>query len=169
MKKKVNILFLAFIIGSCLLLIYITRVVDSRGISGGRSGDAPEIPNLEWAERKGIYLDVSYAVFFLIYIGGLAWYVKNFFNTQKATSMVPKPLSPTIKQKTPKKKSRRRRKGKRCPQCRKIIDCRRIVCRHCGYEFKPEPGLEPHADKINGENHTPPAEMSDERSQGDDS
>ncbi|GEM_PF-3485557 len=35
-----------------------------------------------------------------------------------------------------KKKSRgRKRMGKRCPQCQKMIYHRRTVCQHCGYEF----------------------------------
>jgi uncharacterized OB-fold protein len=33
------------------------------------------------------------------------------------------------------KKGGSRRKGKRCPQCQKLIDYRRAVCQHCGYKF----------------------------------
>ena len=34
------------------------------------------------------------------------------------------------------KKKSRRRKGKRCPSCKTVIDKKRKVCQHCGYEFK---------------------------------
>lgn len=38
-----------------------------------------------------------------------------------------------------KKGSSRKKRGKRCPECRNIISVHREVCQHCGYKFpKPE-------------------------------
>jgi uncharacterized OB-fold protein len=38
---------------------------------------------------------------------------------------------------------RKRKIGKRCPQCRNIIDYRRPVCQHCAYKF---PEVSEHAE-----------------------
>ncbi|MFO8058460.1 MAG: hypothetical protein R6V10_14315 [bacterium] len=40
-----------------------------------------------------------------------------------------------------------RHRGKRCPECRHIIDRRRTVCHHCGHEFKVDSDHEPHPDE----------------------
>jgi len=52
-----------------------------------------------------------------------------------------KELGIRIKEKREQRSAGRRRLGKRCPQCKNIIDYRRKVCQHCGYEFPyvPEP------------------------------
>ena len=45
---------------------------------------------------------------------------------------------------------RRQRSGKRCPQCRNLIDARRTVCQHCGHIFKTVPKPEAEAKPKNG-------------------
>jgi predicted amidophosphoribosyltransferase len=40
------------------------------------------------------------------------------------------------------KRKRRSRRGKRCPNCQNLIDAKREVCQHCGYEFPPQEKLE---------------------------
>ena len=53
------------------------------------------------------------------------------------------------------KDKQRRRSGKRCPECSKVIYHRRTVCQHCGYKFpsyKETPG-EP--DESPGKNSSP--------------
>jgi predicted amidophosphoribosyltransferase len=45
-----------------------------------------------------------------------------------------------LRQRKGRSKSKRRRRGKRCPECKNMIDYRREVCQHCGYRFPSESG-----------------------------
>lgn len=55
-------------------------------------------------------------------------------------------------QKAGKSKDRqRKRSGKRCPECSKIIYHRRTVCRHCGYKFPSYKETPDEAEQSSGE------------------
>ncbi len=78
--------------------------------------------------------NLVFAVLVAAYLMALAWYV-----IKVVTERDRQPERRRRSRKSaPAKSTSGRETGKRCPQCRTIINSKRTVCQHCGYEFQPE-------------------------------
>lgn len=99
-------------------------------------------------------MNAIYLVLGLAYLAAVGWYLINVFvssrSGSKSTSSSSSSTSSSSSSSSGSKKSHgHRREGKKCPQCQKIIDKRRTVCQHCGYEFSsPENGGEEHHEHL---------------------
>ena len=80
-----------------------------------------------------------YLVLGLAYIAAVGWYVINVFIAGKPAKKSGSGSGAS--------KGRKKRSGKKCPQCKKIIDARRMTCQHCGYEFSTQKSEESHPDE----------------------
>jgi len=89
---------------------------------------------------------IYYLIIFLLVAYGLliGWYLRAFFLSKKK----PAEEKSSSSSKHGHSKNRKRRAGKKCPDCKKVIDVRRTVCQHCGHKFEVPPGTEPHPEEI---------------------
>ena len=99
------------------------------------------------------YLDFFLGALFTIYLVGMGWYLLNTTkegrDKKAETPAKPKPSKEISRRK------RKRRPGKRCPSCKKIIDQRRTVCQHCGYKFESPDKTDPRKDSPETMNSLP--------------
>ena len=72
-----------------------------------------------------IFEKIFYAVIIIVWISGIIFYIR----------YLRKEMGNKIDYLKGERKAGRRRLGKRCPNCKNIIDYYRKVCQHCGYEF----------------------------------
>lgn len=87
--------------------------------------------------------DLMYIALVVIYFAALGWYIISTLVNKKSDSPSEKKSSSSSSG-----SHHRSRRGKRCPNCKQIIDARRTLCQHCGHEFKIDPNSEPHPDEI---------------------
>lgn len=80
-----------------------------------------------------------FVILALAYVALLGWYLLRVAFPKSEEQEAPKKA---------KKGKGHRRQGKKCPECKKVIDARRTVCQHCGYKFTPKLGRELHPDEV---------------------
>jgi hypothetical protein len=101
-------------------------------------------------------IDVFHVVLILGYLVALGWYLYFIWSKKQSHER-----SRNWGHRGGETKDSGHRRGKRCPQCRNMIDQRRTVCQHCGHEFELVPGREAHPDEIAAGKRQPPDKETD--------
>ncbi len=89
--------------------------------------------------------DFFYLFLIIVFLAFLVFYLREVILTYRNKKKHASRRSDRSKQSSSRQA---RRKGKRCPECRHIIDWRRTACHHCGHKFEVNPDREPHPDEI---------------------
>ena len=93
-------------------------------------------------------LQIMLAVLLTAYGVIVGWYVRGIIVARRKSGE-DKSSSPSSSDSSSSvKRKRSRHTGKKCPDCKNVIDVRRAVCQHCGHKFELEPGVEPHPDEL---------------------
>ncbi len=89
------------------------------------------------------WTDIALIVMVIAYLMAVAWYARGAILAKKK-----KYESERTYHRRKENEKRKKRSGRRCPDCKNIIDRRRSVCQHCGHQFDVIPGAQKHPDEI---------------------